>query len=143
MSNLTSSSTSPVPRERSAQPSHTHTHTHGHNIMRYCGMFTVQFLLLLLLLFVTLTQHTHVQAVALPPISKWPCQPGFSLSTWLRLENPFDSQRDYYKPVVYWYVMRKIDCCVYKIDIYCVYKIDRCVKPCVYLTASLQCIYVE
>ena len=46
-----------------------------------------------------------LQALTLPPISKWPTQSGFTFSTWLRVEKPFDSQRDYYKPVVYWLVL--------------------------------------
>ena len=37
------------------------------------------------------------------PISKWPTQSGFTINLWFRLENPYYSQRDYYKPVVYWF----------------------------------------
>ena len=43
------------------------------------------------------------QAVTLPPISKWPTQSGFTFNLWIRLEKPHYSQRDYYKPVVYWF----------------------------------------
>ena len=42
-----------------------------------------------------------LQAITLPPISKWPSE--FSIQLWLRLEKPYDCQRDYYKPVVYWF----------------------------------------
>ena len=44
------------------------------------------------------------QAITLPPLAKWPSQSGFSFSTWIRIEMTIEFQREYYKPVLYWFV---------------------------------------
>ncbi|XP_019857848.1 PREDICTED: neurobeachin-like [Amphimedon queenslandica] len=45
----------------------------------------------------------HGSVFALPPVSKWPTQTGFTVSMWIRSEQTYDSQRDYYKPILYWF----------------------------------------
>ena len=44
-----------------------------------------------------------LQAMTLPPLSKWPTTSGFTFNTWLQIEKPYDSPREHYKPVVYWF----------------------------------------
>lgn len=42
------------------------------------------------------------QAIALPPIAKWPYQSGFTFHTWLRMD-PFNNINvDKDKPYLYW-----------------------------------------
>ena len=52
----------------------------------------------------TLSSPSPPQAITLPPLAKWPSQSGFSFSTWIRIEKTIEFQREYYKPVVYWFV---------------------------------------
>jgi hypothetical protein len=42
----------------------------------------------------------HGAVLALPPLSKLPN--AFTISTWICCEKPYDAQREYYKPVLYW-----------------------------------------
>ena len=42
------------------------------------------------------------KVLTLPPMSKFPGQPGFTISTWICCEKPYDAQREYFKPVIYW-----------------------------------------
>jgi len=43
--------------------------------------------------------------MTLPPLSKWSSQSGFTFYTWIRIENPADSKRDFYKPIILWLVL--------------------------------------
>lgn len=42
------------------------------------------------------------QAIALPPIAKWPYQNGFSLNTWFRMDPLNNINVDKDKPYLYW-----------------------------------------
>ena len=43
--------------------------------------------------------------MTLPPLSKWSSQSGFTFYTWIRIENPTDLKREFYKPVILWLVI--------------------------------------
>lgn len=42
------------------------------------------------------------QAIALPPIAKWPYQNGFTFHTWLRMDPLNNINVDKDKPYLYW-----------------------------------------
>lgn len=42
------------------------------------------------------------QAIALPPIAKWPYQNGFTLNTWFRMDPLNNINVDKDKPYLYW-----------------------------------------
>lgn len=42
------------------------------------------------------------QAIALPPIAKWPYQSGFTFHTWLRMDPLNNINVDKDKPYLYW-----------------------------------------
>lgn len=42
------------------------------------------------------------QAIALPPIAKWPYQNGFTFSTWFRMDPLNNIHLDKDKPYLYW-----------------------------------------
>ncbi len=44
------------------------------------------------------------QAIALPPIAKWPYQNGFTLNTWFRMDPLNNINVDKDKPYLYWWV---------------------------------------
>lgn len=44
------------------------------------------------------------QAIALPPIAKWPYQNGFTINTWFRQDPLNNINVDKDKPYLYWYV---------------------------------------
>ena len=43
-----------------------------------------------------------LQAIALPPIAKWPYQNGFTLNTWFRMDPLNNINVDKDKPYLYW-----------------------------------------
>lgn len=45
---------------------------------------------------------SSVQAIALPPIAKWPYQNGFTLNTWFRMDPLNNINVDKDKPYLYW-----------------------------------------
>lgn len=47
---------------------------------------------------------SFLQAIALPPIAKWPYQNGFTFHTWLRMDPVNNINVDKDKPYLYWYV---------------------------------------
>lgn len=47
------------------------------------------------------------QAIALPPIAKWPYQNGFTFSTWFRMDPLNNINLDKDKPYLYWWVTIK------------------------------------
>lgn len=44
----------------------------------------------------------YIQAIALPPIAKWPYQNGFTFSTWFRMDPLNNINLDKDKPYLYW-----------------------------------------
>lgn len=42
------------------------------------------------------------QAIALPPIARWPYQNGFTFHTWLRMDPLSNINADKDKPYLYW-----------------------------------------
>lgn len=46
----------------------------------------------------------YIQAIALPPIAKWPYQNGFTFSTWFRMDPLNNINLDKDKPYLYWWV---------------------------------------
>lgn len=51
------------------------------------------------------------QAIALPPIAKWPYQNGFTFSTWFRMDPLNNINLDKDKPYLYWWVTIICFCC--------------------------------
>ena len=47
------------------------------------------------------------QAIALPPVAKWPYQNGFTFHTWLRMDPLNNINVDKDKPYLYWYVTQE------------------------------------
>lgn len=46
--------------------------------------------------------HFFHQAIALPPIAKWPYQNGFTINTWFRQDPLNNINVDKDKPYLYW-----------------------------------------
>lgn len=50
------------------------------------------------------------QAIALPPIAKWPYQNGFTFNTWFRMDPLNNINVDKDKPYLYWWVSARLLC---------------------------------
>lgn len=55
-------------------------------------------------LFCNISSAFFAQAIALPPIAKWPYQNGFTFSTWFRMDPLNNINLDKDKPYLYWWV---------------------------------------
>lgn len=55
-----------------------------------------------MLFYVTFVFPFTLQAIALPPIAKWPYQNGFTLNTWFRMDPLNNINVDKDKPYLYW-----------------------------------------
>lgn len=53
-------------------------------------------------LFCNISSAFFAQAIALPPIAKWPYQNGFTFSTWFRMDPLNNINLDKDKPYLYW-----------------------------------------
>lgn len=77
--------------------------------MRFCTKAHVcEQLLQLLLNVAVLLSFLPLQAIAMPPVAKWPYQNGFTFHTWLRMDPLNNINVDKDKPYLYWWVKRTL-----------------------------------